>query len=375
MILAEVWKLPVVLVCENNLCGEYTPFAQTSPVPHVADRAAAYDIPAEIVDGQDADEMFRAIRGAVRRARRGGGPSLIEAKTYRFVGHSRTDPATYRPPGELEKWRQRDPIQILASRLQMSESELKERADRTRAKEESALQWAMEQPEPPVESLREGIRRASEGAAGHPGRQGAGGGFAAQHSQCAETLFMHYAGLKVAAPETPADVLGLLKTAIRDDNPVIFLEHKMLYNLKGDVPDGEHLVPFGKARIAREGRDVTIVLSHKMLGPASDAAQRLDAEGISCEIIDPRMFAPLDLETIGRSLEKTGRLVTAEEAVRPCGWGAEIVSRMCEEGFCWLDAPVRRVTMGESIIPFSQSLEDALMPGVEDMIAAVHALP
>lgn len=155
--LAAVWKLPVVLLCENNLYGEYTPFAQTSPVPHVADRAAAYGIPAEIVDGQDADEMFRAVRGAVRRARQGGGPSLIEAKTYRFVGHSRTDPATYRPPGELEKWRQRDPIRILASRLQMSESELKEEEDRARAKVESALQWAMKQPEPPVESLREGI--------------------------------------------------------------------------------------------------------------------------------------------------------------------------------------------------------------------------
>lgn len=155
--LAAVWKLPVVLLCENNLYGEYTPFAQTSPVPHVADRAAAYGIPAEIVDGQDADEMFRAVRGAVRRARQGGGPSLIEAKTYRFVGHSRTDPATYRPPGELEKWRQRDPIRILASRLQMSESELKEEEDRARAKVESALQWAMQQPEPPVESLREGI--------------------------------------------------------------------------------------------------------------------------------------------------------------------------------------------------------------------------
>ena len=155
--LAAVWKLPVVLLCENNLYGEYTPFAQTSPVPHVADRAAAYGIPAEIVDGQDADEMFRAVRGAVRRARQGGGPSLIEAKTYRFVGHSRTDPATYRPQGELEKWRQRDPIRILASRLQMSESELKKEENRARAKVESALQWAMQQPEPPVESLREGI--------------------------------------------------------------------------------------------------------------------------------------------------------------------------------------------------------------------------
>ncbi|MEJ5296501.1 MAG: thiamine pyrophosphate-dependent dehydrogenase E1 component subunit alpha [Armatimonadota bacterium] len=155
--LAAVWKLPVVLLCENNLYGEYTPFAQTSPVPHVADRAAAYGIPAEIVDGQDADEMFRAVRGAVRRARQGGGPSLIEAKTYRFVGHSRTDPATYRPQGELEKWRQRDPIRILASRLQMSESELKEEEERARARVESALQWAVQQPEPPVESLREGI--------------------------------------------------------------------------------------------------------------------------------------------------------------------------------------------------------------------------
>ncbi len=204
--------------------------------------------------------------------------------------------------------------------------------------------------------------------------QGAGGGFAAQHSQCVETLFMHHAGLKVAAPATPADVLGLLKTAIRDDNPVVFLEHKMLYNQKGDVPDGEHLVQFGQARVAREGKDVTVVALQKMLAAALEAAGLLQEEGVSCEVIDPRTLSPLDFGAIARSLEKTGKLVTVEEAVRPCGWGAEIVSRAAEEGFWSLDAPVRRVTMGESIIPFSQPLEDALIPGATQVVEAVRSL-
>ncbi len=155
--LAAIWKLPVVLLCENNLYGEYTPFAETSPVPDVADRAAAYGIPFRVVDGQDADEVFRAVRAAVRRARRGGGPTLIEAKTYRFVGHSRSDPAAYRPPGELERWRKRDPIRIAAARLGIGDEALRRLEERTRKEVDAALREAMQQPHPALESLREDI--------------------------------------------------------------------------------------------------------------------------------------------------------------------------------------------------------------------------
>jgi len=204
--------------------------------------------------------------------------------------------------------------------------------------------------------------------------QGAGVGFGSQHSQCVETLFMHAPGLMVASPATPADALGLLKTAVRDDNPVVFLEHKMLYGTKGEVPDGEHLVEFGKANIVREGSDVTLVASQRMVSVALEAAEELTRESVSCEIIDPRTFVPLDMETILASIAKTGRLVTVEEAVRSCGWGAEIVSRVADEGLWTLDAPARRVTMGDSIIPFSEPLEQAVLPDVQDVISAVRSL-
>ena len=144
--------------------------------------------------------------------------------------------------------------------------------------------------------------------------QGAGAGFASQHSQCVETWFMHAPGLKVVVPSNPADVVGLLKTAIRDDNPVVFLEHKNQYAEKGEVPDGEFLIPFGVANIVREGSDVTIIATQRMVAVAMSAAEELAKDGISCEVIDPRTLVPLDVETIVGSVRKTGRLVTVEEA-------------------------------------------------------------
>ena len=202
--------------------------------------------------------------------------------------------------------------------------------------------------------------------------QGGGAGFASQHSQCCETWFMNAPGLKVVVPSTPADVLGLLKTAIRDNNPVVFLEHKFQYAEKGDVPDGEHLVPFGVANIVREGTDVTLVAVQRMVGVAMKAAQELEREGISCEIIDPRTLVPLDIATIIESVKKTGRLVTVEEAVHAGGWGAEVATQVSDEAIWYLESPIVRVTLKSGLIPFSGPLEDYAIPGKDDVVAAVR---
>jgi pyruvate/2-oxoglutarate/acetoin dehydrogenase E1 component len=204
--------------------------------------------------------------------------------------------------------------------------------------------------------------------------QGGGAGFASQHSQCCEMWFMNAPGLKLAVPSTPADALGLLKSAIRDDNPVVFLEHKLQYAEKGDVPDGEHLVPFGVANIVCEGSDVTIVATQRMVGVARQAAEELAPKGISCEVIDPRTLVPLDMDTILTSVKKTGRLITVEESVHAGGWGAEIATRVTDEAIWYLESPVIRVTMGAAIIPFSQPLEETVIPSKDRVIAAVNRI-
>ncbi|HSB73167.1 MAG TPA: alpha-ketoacid dehydrogenase subunit beta, partial [Candidatus Methylomirabilis sp.] len=172
---------------------------------------------------------------------------------------------------------------------------------------------------------------------------GGGRGNAAQHSQNLEAWFLHVPGLKIAMPSTPADAKGLLATAIRDDNPVLFIEHKLLYATKGMVPDGEHLVPLGEADVKRPGRDVTIVTISHMVQKALRAAERLAAEGIDAEVIDLRTLAPLDLGTVLRSVRKTNRVVIAHEACRRGGFGGELAAQIQEEAFDFLDAPIRRV--------------------------------
>ncbi len=204
--------------------------------------------------------------------------------------------------------------------------------------------------------------------------QGGGAGFASQHSQCCETWFMHSAGLKVAVPSNPADVLGLLKSAIRDDNPVVFLEHKVQYAEKGEVPDGEHIVPFGVANIVRSGKDITMVATQRMVAVAVNAANELAKEGIQCEVIDPRTLVPLDLDTIINSVKKTGRLLTVEEAPHAGGWGAEIATRVTDQAIWYLEGPVVRVTLEGAIIPFSQPLEDHVIPNKDRVIAAAKRM-
>lgn len=202
--------------------------------------------------------------------------------------------------------------------------------------------------------------------------QGGGAGFASQHSQCVEMWFMHAPGLKVAVPSNPADVVGLLKSAIRDDNPVVFLEHKNQYAEKGEVPDSEHIVPFGVANVVRKGEHVTIVAVQRMVAVAMSAAEELAKEGISCEVIDPRTLVPLDVETIVGSVKKTGRLITVEEALHAGGWGSEVATIVTDEAIWSLESPVIRVTLGASIIPFSQPLEDHIIPNKDRVIAAVR---
>lgn len=192
-----------------------------------------------------------------------------------------------------------------------------------------------------------------------------GGGlrFGAQHSQSIENWAMAIPGLKVVAPSTPADVVGLMAASIRDGDPVIFCEHKALLATKGEVPDGEHVVPLGKAAVVREGSDCTVVAIAAMVPRALEAAERLQADhGISAEVLDLRTLVPLDAQAILASVAKTSRLFTVEENPRLCGWGAEIVSLVADDGFYSLDAPLVRITTPHIPLPSAAVLEDAAMP-------------
>jgi 2-oxoisovalerate dehydrogenase E1 component len=194
------------------------------------------------------------------------------------------------------------------------------------------------------------------------------------HSSNLFSIFMHIPGLRVVLPVFPADAKGLLKTSIRSDDPVIFLEHKKLMNLKGQVPDGEHLVPFGQASVVRQGKEVTIVGLSYMVIEAMKAASLLEKDSISAEVIDPRTVAPLDMASILESVSKTHRLLVVDEDFSPCGAGAEIAARVMEEGFYELDAPVRRVNGAFVPGPYSPPLEAAAVPNAQGIAEAVHAL-
>ncbi len=202
--------------------------------------------------------------------------------------------------------------------------------------------------------------------------QGGGISAAAQHSQSLEAWFMHMPGVKVALPATPADAYGLLLTAIRDDNPVVFLEHKGLYGVEGEVADNAGPIPFGKAAICREGTDVTIVATSKMVYNALEAADILAREGISAEVIDPRTLVPLDTDAIIDSVKKTHRVVIAHEAVKTGGAGGEIAAQIAELAFDYLDAPIIRVGAPYTPVPFSAPLEEAFLPNTDDILAAVR---
>ena len=205
------------------------------------------------------------------------------------------------------------------------------------------------------------------------GPAGSGTGAAAQHSQSLEALFTHIPGLKVVAPSTPGDAKGLLLAAIRDDNPVVFIEHKLLYKTKGLVPDGDVALPLGKADVKRAGRDVTIVATQIMVSRALAAAERLSQEGIEAEVVDPRTLAPLDTETIEASVSRTGHLVVVHEAVKTGGIGAEIAARIAEgPAFEYLEAPILRLGGAATPIPYNKELERSAVPQEDDIVIAVR---
>ena len=201
---------------------------------------------------------------------------------------------------------------------------------------------------------------------------GAGLRAAAQHSQCLYPLFAHIPGLKCVIPSTPYDAKGLLIQAIRDDDPVIFFEHKALYQTQGDVPDRPYTIPFGEANYVREGEEVTIVALGRMVHLALEAGSKLSSEGVECEIIDPRTISPLDEETILESVAKTGRLVVVDEASPRCNMATDISAMVAQKGFGYLRAPIRMVTPPHTPVPFSPVLEDLYIPDTNKVIEAVH---
>ena len=204
---------------------------------------------------------------------------------------------------------------------------------------------------------------------------GSGTGAAAQHSQSLETILMHIPGIKVVAPSTPYDAKGLLLSSIRDPNPVCFVEHKLLYKAKGEVPEGEYTIPLGVADIKRSGTDITVVASQIMVHKTLAAAEKLQDEGISVEVVDPRTMRPLDVDTIAKSVKKTGRLLVVHEAVKTAGWAGEVMASISETpAWDYLDAPMRRLTGKDVPIPYNPNLEAAAVPQEDDILREIRAI-
>jgi pyruvate dehydrogenase E1 component beta subunit len=203
---------------------------------------------------------------------------------------------------------------------------------------------------------------------------GAGRRAAAQHSQSLHAWYCHIPGLKVVLPSTPADAKGLLKSAIRDDNPVMFLEDKMMYNVKGPIPDGNYVVPLGQARVHREGTDATLICTSSMLYPSLEAAERLAQEGIEITVIDPRTITPLDEQTLVDWAIHTGHVLVVDEGYRSFGVTAEIASRVQEKAFHYLDEPVRRLAAADVPVPFAPNLEDLTIPSADQIVDIIREM-
>jgi 2-oxoisovalerate dehydrogenase E1 component len=495
--LAAVWKLPIVFLCENNQYALSTSSKRTVAGDSIAGRATAYAIPGVRVDGNDLGAVYDAVKTAVARARAGEGPTLVEAMTYRWGGHSmRANLPDYRTKDEEREWMERDPIARFKPELERAGAtplRLKELEEAVELELDRAVGFAKSSPEPTIdvmessvyaphaapteqtdrggpertmaEALNEamhgemtrdervfvmgedvsliggifGVTRglrdkfgeervrdtpiseagflgAGVGAAiaglrpiveiqiwdfiavtmdqvvnqaakfrymlgGGPtvplvirGPQGGGIRLAAQHSQSLEAWFAHVPGLVVVAPSTPYDAKGLLTSAIRDDNPVIFLEHKALYAVKGPVPAEPYAIPLGKADIKREGTDVTVIATQAMVARALASAAELEKDGLSVEVIDPRTLVPLDEATLLASVRKTHRLVIAHEAVKRGGFGAELAALVVEKALDDLDAPVVRVGARAVPMPYNDALERATIPSQADITTAIRSL-
>jgi 2-oxoisovalerate dehydrogenase E1 component len=495
MNLAATWKLPVVFICENNQFALSADWRTQRAVEDIAERAAGYGMPGEVVDGNDVAAVEEAVTRALARARAGDGPSLLELKTFRRMQHSmRANLPDVRDPATIAEWESRDPLPRLERELGLSAAALAAIHEQVEAEVETAIEAALADedastddllpsvygahrsyPEPPaagarplgfVPAIREalelelaadpdvivlgedigrvgGVFRATEGLyerfgaerirdtpltesgfigcgigaaltglrpvvelqfsdfagvafdqimnqaaklrfmmGGAPKlplvlRMVSGGGvrLGAQHSQSLEALFAHIPGLVVAMPSNPYDAKGLLAAAIQDDNPVIFLEQKLLFfDEPVPVPEERYAIELGKARVVRPGTDVTVIALGALVPQALRAARELEAEGIDVEVLDPRTLVPLDTEAITASVAKTHRVVVAHEAVRFGGFGGEIAAYVAEHCFWELDSPVVRVGAPSHPVPYQKDLELATLPAAREIAAAVRSL-
>lgn len=552
MNMASTLKVPLVAIIENNLYGMSVPFsgseidgtACASNIEDIAVRAAAYDVPAMIVDGQDVVAVFQAIRKAVERARSQGQMTIVECKTYRWYGHSRSDPRAYRTKAEEKAWHQRDPITVLRGKLIAEGLGTEEELDQIKNKAfttiEDATEFGMNSPWPDpadvakdvyvqesypaqvleadkemssrameateafeeavaasaaktkkerTEEARDKIKsafgmdimtigqavaaaqadelrrdervfvfgedvglyggayQATRGLLAEFGKErvidtaiseaaiagaavgaalrgmrpvaeimyvdfvtiamdqlvhvgaynrymfggkakvpmvlrtegGVGRCIAAHHSESLEAWLMHPPGLYVVMPSTPYDAKGLLKAAIRSDNPVVFIEHKATYGQMGPVPEGDYIIPLGVADIKRPGNDATIVSYSRMVMRSLEAAKILaDDHGIDAEVVDVRTLKPLDMKTIAESVRKTGRLITVSEGFCWCGAGREIAGQYMEydfgdgsHGFDYLDGRPINLAAKDVPPPMSEPLEEASIPSVQEIVDAV----
>lgn len=518
MNMAAIWKLPVIFLVENNQYAMSMPVTRSFAIPHIAQRAIGYGMPGETVDGMDLPAVYQATKRAVERARAGEGPSLVEAVTYRYTGHSRSDKQVYRTKEEVQEWKERDAIgryqTWLIEHKYLTEAEAEEIALKAQADIQEAITFAEAGDEPAVanllkdvyteepevkanpnrvlpswirttfgpdtpispppgerqitysEALREAMAQAMENdprvfligedigvyggafgvttglierfgadrvrdtpisenciagtavGAGLTGMRaiaemqfadfvtlsmeqmvlqaakirymfggkasvnmilrlptGCGTGAAAQHSESVESWFVNVPGLKVVAPSTPYEVKGLLLAALADSNPIIFVEHKLLYKMKGAVPESPYIIPLGQADIKRPGQHVTIVGTSIMVWRALEAANKLAQEGIEAEVVDLRSLKPYDSETIIQSVKRTGRLLIVHEAPLIGGFGGEIAAAIAQsEAFAYLEAPVIRLGGADVPIPYNRNLERATVPQVEDIVEAARRL-
>lgn len=516
--MASIWKLPVIFLCENNQYAMSMPAYRAVSAASISDRAIAYSMPGETVDGMNPLEVYQAVKRAAARARAGEGPTLVEAVTYRYTGHSRSDKQVYRTKEEVEEWKGYDPIpnfqNWLIAQGHLTQAEADEIVAKVQADIADSIAFAEASEEPKVENLlrdvyteepdvkanpeqvlpgwmqrtfgpatpisppkgsreitfsealREAMGQAMErdervfligedigaygGAFGVTGDlihrfgservrdtpisenciagtaigagmtgmravaemqfmdfvtlameqtvlQGAkirymfggkasvnmvlrlpggcGTGAAAQHSESLESWFVNVPGLKVVAPSTPYEAKGLLLAAIADSNPIMFVEHKLLYKTKGPVPEEPYMIPLGKADVKRSGQHVTIVAASLMTLRALEAAEKLAQEGIEAEVVDLRTLKPYDAATLIGSVKKTGRLLVVHEAPLIGGYGGEIAAMIAQsEAFAYLEAPIVRLGGADVPIPYNRNLEKAAVPQVEDIITATRRL-
>lgn len=501
--MASIWKLPVLFVCENNQFATEVPFSYSSSNPSVASRATNYSMAGYELDGNDVVEIYRAAAEAIARARKGGGPSLLECKTYRTRAHAEgMGDFTYRTKEDVEQWKQRCPIARLRSLPSSSnvtppdsdafdqvDQEIKELVKQARLQAEASPEpssdsattniYAAPRTIPPerqpvsiktrlityaqgtLEALSEemasnpnifvmgegiGVRGGnfvttkglydlygperlcdtpicergfvglacgaamtgtrpvidfmfadfvldgfgeiinqiakmqymSSGRLRMPvllrGCIGIGHSAATHHSGSYYGMLAQVPGLRVVVPSMAADAKGLMKHALRCDDPVLFLEHRELLQTKEPVPEGEYEIEFGKARVLREGKSVTVVAIARMVHLTLSVCDQLASQGISVDLIDPRTVNPLDTDTILSSLSKTGRLLVVDEAPAHCGFAAEIAARMADVGFDELDAPIKRLTGLACPTPYSPSLEKVVVPSAESIALAIRDL-